>query len=130
MQGNAHQGTSDKRIGRGSYAVACVIPVLMLVALAATAPDLAASYVAFILVLLALPIVFATIVGVLTDGDVIPNPFVLYPIASIVVATLAFLLLAVVAPGVMALAGGFAAGAVIAVVVVVIAIRMLGALLG
>ena len=95
------------------YAVACVVPLLTLAALAITAPELATSYVAFVLFLIALPFVLTVAVGVLTDGDVVPNPFVLHPIASVALATFAFLAFAVLAPGLMAQIGGMAIGIVV-----------------
>ena len=102
------------------YAVACVVPLLMLGALYLTAPDLAVSYLAFIGVLIALPFVLAVVVGLASEGDIVPNPFVAYPVASLVTATLVFLAVSIAAPGLLGAVGGMAVGVVVGVVVAVL----------
>ena len=101
------------------YAVASLVPLLTLVALFATAPELAASYGTFVVVVIASPFVLMIVVGMLTDGDFIPNPFVLHPITSIVIATLVFLALAIFAPGLLEAIGGMAVGVVVTVLIAV-----------
>ena len=99
------------------YAMAALLAGIAVPALAAVRPDLARSYSWLVAGLAALPFLHTMFVGAATGGWIVPRPFGLRPVATVLVATALFAGAVVLAPARAVELGPALAGFVVGVAV-------------
>lgn len=98
------------------YAIAAALAALMLAALFVVRPDWARSYAWLVAGLALLPFLHTLFVGAATGGWLVPRPFGLRPVATVLVASGLFMAVVIAAPELASDIGPSLAGVLVGIV--------------